>query len=162
MAKFEKKILVSLIISPKGVSKPMFWESGFAINTERYLKFLRTRLLPFINEHYKDDDYMFWPDLAGAHYAGEVIDFLESENIKYVPKVRNPPNVPEARPIEDFWAILKSLVYEGNWQATSIPQLKCRIEYCLKKMDPEVAKRYARETSVRLGRIAFNDVIEKQ
>ena len=29
-------------------------------------------------------------------------------------------------------------------------------------MDPEVAKHYASMTSVRLGRIAFNDVIENQ
>ena len=91
-----------------------------------------------------------------------LIAFLESENINYVPKVKNPPNVPEARPIEDYWSFLKRTVYASNWQAKSIPQLKSRIEYCIKKMDPEVAKRYARETSVRLGKIAFNNVVEKQ
>ena len=36
------------------------------------------------------------------------------------------------------------------------------IENRLNKIDPKVANRYARMTSVRLGRIAFNDVIENQ
>lgn len=160
--KFEEKVLVSLIISPKGVSKPLMLKSGLAINKTRYMKALRTRLLPFINEHHKNGDYLFWPDLASSHYANEVIDFLDRENVNYVPKVKNPPNVPEARPIEDFWAILKRSVYEHNWHAKSISQLRRRIEYCLKKMDPNVAKRYAMDTSVRLGRIAYKNVIEKQ
>ena len=155
-------MLVSLIISPKGVSKPLMMKSGLAVNKKKYLKALRTRLLPFINAHHKNGDYLFWPDLASSHYANDVVDFLDRENINYVPKVKNPPNVPEARPIEDFWGTLKRLVYEHNWQTTRISQLRRRIENCLKKMDPNVAKRYARETSVRLGRIAFKNVIEKQ
>ena len=32
---------------------------------------------------------------------------MKSEKIPYVPKDMNPANVPEARAIEDFWAILK-------------------------------------------------------
>lgn len=160
--KFEEKLLVALIISPEGVSKPFMFKSGMAINKQQYLKFLRMRLVPFINEHHKNGEYLFWPDLASSHYAQDVIDFLDASKINYVPKWKNPPNVPEARPIEDFWGILKRAVYEGNWQAKSISQLENRIEYCLKKMDPEVAKRYAMETKIRLGRIAFNNVIEKQ
>ncbi len=35
-------------------------------------------------------------------------------------------------------------------------------EYCLNKMDPDVAELYARDTSVRLGKIAFNNVVEKK
>ena len=105
---------------------------------------------------------MFWPDLSSSHYANEVVSFLDANNIKYLPKGKNPPNVPVARPIEDFWGQLKRLVYEDNWQTTSIPQLKRRIMNCVNKMDPEVAKRYASTISVHLGRIAFNDVIENQ
>jgi len=101
--KYEEKVLVSLIISPKGTSKPMFFESGLAINKQSYIECLRKRLIPFIDKHYKNEEYLFWPDLASSHYANEVIAFLDSNNIKYVPKVKNPPNVPEARPIEDFW-----------------------------------------------------------
>ena len=66
--------------------------------------------------------------MASSHYAKDVIKFLDAQNINYVPKVKNSPNIPEARPIEDFSGILKRLVYEHNWQAKNIPQLKRRIE----------------------------------
>jgi hypothetical protein len=36
----------------------------------------------------------------------------------------NPANVPEARPIEDFWAHLKRNVYMDGWQAKNLNQLK--------------------------------------
>ncbi|CAF5166545.1 unnamed protein product, partial [Rotaria magnacalcarata] len=39
--------------------------------------------------------------------------WLHEQNIKFVPKQDNPPNVPQARPIEDFWSILAGKVYEG-------------------------------------------------
>ena len=144
-----------------------FRNFDFVLDDESYFTYANTtlagkRLIPFIDEHYKNEEYLFWPDLASSHYANEVVSFLDANNIKYLPKIKNPPNVPEARPIEDFWGQLKRLVYEDNWQATCIPQLKLHIMNCLNKMDPEVAKCYASMTSVRLGRIAFNDVIENQ
>ena len=119
--KYEEKVLVSLIISPKGTSKPMFFEIGQAINKQAYIGCVRKRLIPLINEHYKNEEYLFWQDLASSHYANEVVSFLNANNIKCLPKVKNPPNLPEARQIEDFWGQFKRLVYEDNWQATSIP-----------------------------------------
>lgn len=160
--KYEEKVLVYLIISPAGVSKPYIIPSGMAINKQRYKSILETRLLPFIDEHYKNGQYLFWPDLASSHYAKVVTDYLDANNVNYVPKCRNPPNMPEARPIEDFWTELKRAVYQRNWQAKNTDQLQRRIEYCFKNMEPNLAKRYAEQTSVRLSRIAFNDIIEKQ
>ena len=160
--KYEEKVLVSLIISPKGISKPFVAKSRQAINSKTYIETLRKHLVPLINEHHKNGNYLFWPDLASSHYADDVIRYLEANNINFVPKERNPPAVPEARPIEDFWGELKRLVYEGNWQTTRLSQLLKPIEYCLTKIDPKVAKRYAQETPIRLGRIAYRNVIEKQ
>ena len=65
-----------------------------AINKTWYNNALRTRLLPFINEHHKNGD-LFWQDLASSHCANDVIEFFESENINYVPKIKNPPNLQE-------------------------------------------------------------------
>ena len=105
--KYEEKVLASLIISPKGTSKLMFFESGQAMNKQAYIGCHRKRLIPFIAKHYKNEEFLFWPDLASLHYANEVISFLNANSIKYLPKVKNPPNVPEARPSEDFWGQLK-------------------------------------------------------
>ncbi|RNA02961.1 glucosylceramidase 4 [Brachionus plicatilis] len=43
--------------------------------------------------------------------------------INYVTKDINPPNVPQARPIENFWSCLSENVYEGGWQASNDQQM---------------------------------------
>lgn len=45
-----------------------------------------------------------WSDLASYNYAKETTKWLEDKHIPFVPKSANPPNIPKARPIEDFWA----------------------------------------------------------
>ena len=39
------------------------------------------------------------------------------ENVNFVPKEVNPPNVPQVRPIENFWACSAKKVNEGGWEA---------------------------------------------
>jgi len=46
---------------------------------------LRPNLVPFIKEHYNDDNHIFWTCLAKAHYAEVTTRYLESQNIKFVP-----------------------------------------------------------------------------
>lgn len=40
---------------------------------------------------------MFWPDLASVHYAKDVQAELQRLKIEFVPKLQNPPNVPQLR-----------------------------------------------------------------
>ena len=47
--------------------------------------------------------------------------------IPFVPKEENPPGLPQLRPIEDFWATHKDLVYEGGWEAKNDKDLIKRI-----------------------------------
>ena len=65
-----------------------------------------------IRKRYNDDNYVFWSDLASCHYSFETIEYLNSQNIIYVPKDDNPPNVPQTRPIEKFWANLEDKVHD--------------------------------------------------
>ena len=153
-SKYEPKVLVWLAISTKGVSKIFIRPSGMAVNQEVYLnECIIKRLVPFINQHHKDDNYVFWPDLASSHYAKSVTDWLEQNNIPFVPKAMNPANVPEARPIEDYWAILKREVYIDGWTAKNVDQLESRIRYCLKKMDVKVVQNLVATTHKRLDQI---------
>ena len=162
-SKFEGKLLTWICISDKGISKPFFIKSGLAVNQEINLKdCIKKRLVPFIKAHHSDGKYIFWPDLASSHYANTVTDFLDEKNINYVKRKENPPNVPELRPIEDFWGILKGLVYADNWQATSHEQLKKRIQKCLKKVDPNLVKRLAKSTLSRFNNVRKNDIIENR
>lgn len=135
-SKFEKKILVWLAISARGISRVFLVPSGLGVNQEVYLReCIIKRLLPFIQQYHADGNYVFWPDLASSHYAKSVVQFLREKNVIFVEKEDNPACAPELRPIENFWSILKGLVYENNWEAQTIDQLKNRIQYCLKKVE---------------------------
>ena len=71
-SKFEQKILFLLCSSKKGASKPYFISSGFAVNQYIYKKeFIKKRLVPFIEEHHSDDQYILWPEF----------NFLQNEAI---------------------------------------------------------------------------------
>ncbi len=125
-AKFESKVLVWIAISSMGVSKPFFAPSKQAINQEIYLmECIKRRLIPFVKKH---TNFTFGQILL--HLTMHIASLTT-----FVEKLDNPANVSEARPIEDFWGDLKREVYKGNWSATTIPQLKRRICYCLGKMD---------------------------
>ena len=55
--------------------------------------------------------------------------YFYEKKINHVTKVDNPPNVPELRPIKDFWNILKEIVYANNWLTTDPDQHGNRINY---------------------------------
>ena len=61
-----------------------------------------------------------------------------NENVYFVDETTNPPNVPQARPIENLWGILAQKVYEGGWEATTQQELISRIQSQLKKFDSNV------------------------
>ena len=47
--------------------------------------------------------------------------------MNFVPKAINPPNVPQCRPIEDFFGALATKVYAGNWVVKDKTALVARI-----------------------------------
>ena len=51
------------------------------------------------------------------NYANDNQKWMKDNNLPFVSKDQNPPNAPQIQPIERFWALLKNLVYEGNWVA---------------------------------------------
>jgi len=140
--KYEKKLMMWIAISPKGISRPVFHPSGLGVTSKIYLdKCLKPVLIPFLHEHYPDGGYIFWPDKASSHYAIDVREFLEEENIPTVPRKDNPTSLPQARPIENFFGYLDSLVYKGGWKAKNLPQLQRRVKYCLKKVDKTIVQK---------------------
>ena len=152
-----------MAISLSGMSKHYIVPSGQAVNETVYIeKCLKARLVPYINSLQKNGDVIFWPDLASAHYSKNTLSFLESENIEIVPKVFNPANAPEVRPIEDFWTEIKRIVYDGGWEAEDLDQLRNRIDYAFKKISMERVHRlgkasYTRVDAVRRHGLNTND-----
>ena len=92
--KFEPKILVWLAVSAKRCSKPYIYKSNNAVTGDVYLKqCVQRRLIPFIKTHHSKIKFIFWPDLAKAHYTRQVLGTLTENCIQFVPKETNPPNV---------------------------------------------------------------------
>lgn len=117
--------------------------------------------MPYIRANY-NENYVFWPDKASSHYAKVVVQYMDSEGVHYIAKNDNPSNVPEARSIEDFWAILKSRVYANAWRAENTRQLANRIKRCLRNMDQDLVQRLAESTRKRLDNIRRKGVVENR
>ncbi|XP_055625397.1 uncharacterized protein LOC129768048 isoform X1 [Toxorhynchites rutilus septentrionalis] len=153
--KFVKKVMLYIAISDRGISKPWFKPSGLAINQQIYREeCLDKILLPFLNEHHADGKYVFWPDKASSHYAKKTLAYLEEKKIPFVPKDRNPTNLPQCRPIEDFFGSLSALVYKNNWRAKDTKQLTTRIRNCIRKMDVSAVQRSCESIATKLRRTA--------
>jgi len=135
--KFPAKLLVWVAISKKGHSKMYFRDQKEgAVNGEVYkTNCITKRLIPFIKQTYPEQDILFWPDLASSHYSREVIEVLKKEKINFLSKERNPPNVPQLRPIESFWSHFKSRIFSGGFTPKDINDLKKRAQKIFKTFD---------------------------
>ena len=51
--------------------------------------------------------------------AKDTLNLLKAEDTAHVDRHQNPPNAPQIRPIERYWALLKDKVYQGNWSAAN-------------------------------------------
>ena len=58
-------------------------------------KCILRRLVQFLQQYHADGDYVFWPDLVSSHYAKATVALFRDQNIHFVPKEDNPPNVPQ-------------------------------------------------------------------
>ncbi len=66
-------------------------------------KCVQNKLIPLKIKH-SDDNYMFWTDKALAHYVKSVTQLLDSRNVR---------NVPQCRPIEQFFKCLSTSLQES-------------------------------------------------
>ena len=140
--KFPPKVLLWIAISKQGTSSPCFrLQNCHALKSGDYVKYCLTRLKKFIDHNYSDGNYLFWPDLASCHYSKYTSDKISELNIKRLGKEKNPPNIPQLRPIEDFFASLKSRVYKEGWKPRSPQHLISRINNKIKTFPPEYFKK---------------------
>lgn len=123
--KYPEKFLVWQAISSDGHRSEPFITTGQAMDSSLYLECcIKKRLIPFIDQHYERNKVLFWPDLAPAHYQKDVISTLHQCGINVVPKHKNPPNVPQARPIERYWCLLKEVYKRRKKPARGLTSFK--------------------------------------
>ena len=159
--KFPDKLLLWLAISRKGHSHPYFHSRSLgAINQQYYQnECIKKRLIPFIRDNYPDHNYLFWPDLASSHYSNSTQLLLQENEVKFLPKDRNPPNVPQIRPIERFWAHLKAKVYQPPYKPKSVDCLKERVKKMLKEFPPSYFERLMSGVGPKVRKAANRGVL---
>lgn len=123
--KFGRKVLVWQAICTCGLKSTIFYTTG-TINAEIYRsECLQKRLLPLYKKH--STPPLFWPDLASAHYAKTTLNWLAENGIDFVEKNINPPNCPQLRPIERYWAIVKRVFKKTGKAAGNMQEFKKKI-----------------------------------
>ena len=100
--------MIWLAISERGHSDVYVKPSGLAINSRVYIdECIRARLVPFINQLHKDDEILFWPDLASSHYSIATRACYKELGINFVPKEMNSPTSPNYGLLKIFGEFLK-------------------------------------------------------
>lgn len=95
-------------IGEDGIVSVPYFATG-SVNSKVYLEeCIKKVLVPFIDAHYERSKVLFWPDMARVHYTREVREYLDSIGIEMVSWLKNAPKVPQARPIDKFWALCKA------------------------------------------------------
>lgn len=136
--KFGKKALIWQAICTCGLRSSSYCTMS-TMKTENYLKeCLKKRLLPLIRKH--NGPVLFWPDLASCHYSRPVLDWTKAENINMVEKNMNPPNCPQLRGIERFWAIIKRRLLKNGACMVTMQKLKDRWDLEVRKAGPELVR----------------------
>ncbi|KAG9508951.1 Myosin-M heavy chain, partial [Fragariocoptes setiger] len=99
LGKFEKKYGVWQALSLTGLAPPAVVIDK-TMNAEKYLNLcIKPVLLPWMKQNFDLRDCIFWPDMATYHYT--------SQNVEFIYKDENAPNLPQCRPIETYWGLVK-------------------------------------------------------
>ena len=130
--KFSKKVMVSAVITWKGVSQPFFiGGNGIKVNGASYLKHLRDDLIPAVEAMYPNKDFTFVQDSAPSHRANQVQNFLKQKlKSRFVKNTDWPPKSPDCNPLDYyFWDRVQEKVYDGRYcyPFATIDELKRRI-----------------------------------
>ena len=104
--KFSKKVMVSAVITWKGVSQPFFiGGNGIRVYGASYPKHLRDDLIAAVEAMYPIKNFTFMLDSAPLHRANQVQNFLK-QNLKsrFGKNTDWPPKSPDCNPLDCyFW-----------------------------------------------------------
>lgn len=157
--KFTKKYLIWQAVDQLGnVSKSYISEENLD-GTLYKNECLKKRLLPFIKKYHPNKKILFWPDLATSHYRKDVQEWLTANGIDFVKKENNPPNVPQARPIERYWALCKTEYRKLKTAPKDLPSFKRKWRQISKKVAQNSAQQLMSSIKRKLRAIGDRGVL---
>lgn len=137
--KYGKKVLVWQGICSCGLKTPAYMTT-LNMNSQLYMKeCLEKRVLPFIRSH--RGPVKFWPDLASCHYSKATMSWYENNEVDVIAKNLNPPNCPELRPIERYWALVKRNLKKTGGVCSSLSVFQAKWRKSSEKVDREGVQR---------------------
>lgn len=137
--KFAKKALIWQGICSCGRKTRPFITTS-TMKSENYInECLIKRVLPFIRQH--RGAVKFWPDLASCHYSKKTVEWYQSNGVDFIPKHMNPPNTPQFRPIEKYWAIVKAKLKKNGGVVREVKAMYAKWTYFSRKVTNEVVQR---------------------
>lgn len=158
LSKFPKRHMVWQAICPCGKRSKAFVASR-TINGEVYKKeCLQKRLLPFIRQH--TSSILFWPDLATCHYSATVMEWYKNNKVTVVPKLANPPNCPELRPIEKYWALVKKNLKKYKTDCKDVKTFKAKWQKASKEVSDYVVQRMMKKVKSKVRNVIHTHKLE--
>lgn len=137
--KFPKKYMVWQAICTCGKRSAAFIAKG-NMKTDDYIReCLQKRLLPFVRKH--NVNPLFWPDLASIHYSKKTMEWYKTNKVEIVPIAANPPNCPQLRPVETYWALIKQKLRQSQKIALNYLSFAKLWASATKKVPDSVVKR---------------------
>ena len=104
---------------------PFRVQDGVKVNSEGYCTFLNTNFLPWWkkNPAKLKKLLVFMQDNAPSHASRYTQDWLASQGFKDDHLMKWPACSPDLNPIENFWSIIKKVIYSDGKQYSSKEQL---------------------------------------
>lgn len=154
--KFPKKYMVWQAICSCGGRSKCYIAKG-TMKSPNYIKeCLGKRLLPFLKSH--DVQPLFWPDLATIHYSKAALEWYKSNDVLTVPIRANPPNCPQLRPIEKFWAIIKQKLRKSQKCAKNDKSFQKYWLWSTKQAGSNVVKRLMKHVTRNVRLFAYQPI----
>lgn len=150
--KFGLKAMVWQAICECGLKSAPFVTTSTMTSDVYIEQCLKKSLLPMICLH--EGDVLFWPDLAAIHYSKKSVEWMSENGVSFVEKSMNPPNCPEIRPIEKFWAIMKAKLRKDFKPSGTIDQFRKDWLKASKKIDNTVVQNLMSTVRRKVRKIA--------
>ena len=151
--KFTSKVTVWVAFSEHAISQPFFLQRG-AMDAGTYRTKCPPKLQEFVQDNYRGQKVIFWPDLAPAHYQKDVLKTLADMKIPVVSKADNRRATSQIRPIERLWALLKALVHARGFEAQTKDQLIAGIRRELTKVTAQTRQSVWRSVRTNIRTVA--------
>ena len=131
---------------------PFKLDKGVKMNSAVYSEFLETHYIPWEESLplAVSKNLVFMQDNAPSHASKYTSQFLTGHNISGARLMKWPAASPDINPIENYWSLIKSIVYKSGTQYSNNESLWQGIQDGAAQIPPETIKKLTTSVDNRL------------